>query len=78
MLGKLIKLVMENKVSQSNAKKILEVMFDEDIDPLTYATKNGYIITQIKNAYGKVYRVLKEQKTAVFFSPSIRVEQKKV
>ena len=36
-LGKLIKLVTDGKVSRPNAKKILAVMFEENIDPAKYA-----------------------------------------
>ena len=55
-LGMLIKLVADGTVSHANAKKILEVMFDEDIDPKEYAEKNGYIVS---NDTGKIEDVVK-------------------
>ena len=55
-LGELIKLVTDGKVSQPNAKKILEVMFDEDIDPAKYAEEKGLIIS---NDTGKMDEVIK-------------------
>ncbi len=44
-LGKLIALVADGKVGGANAKKILAVMFEEDIDPADYAQKNGFVIS---------------------------------
>ena len=44
-LGELILLVSDGKVGHANAKKILEVMFDEDIDPAKYAEENGYVVS---------------------------------
>ncbi len=44
-LGKLIKLVADGKVGGANARKILNVMFEEDIDPAVYAEENGFIIS---------------------------------
>lgn len=44
-LGQLIKLVADDKVSRGNAKRILAVMFDQDIVPLEYAEKNGFIVS---------------------------------
>ena len=44
-LAELINLVSEDKVSRANAKKILAVMFDSDIDPLAYAKENGFIVS---------------------------------
>ena len=55
-LGMLIKLVADGTVSHANAKKILEVMFDEDIDPKKYAEENGYIVS---NDTGKIEDVVK-------------------
>ena len=55
-LGVLIKLVSDGTVSHANAKKILEVMFDEDIDPKKYAEENGYIVS---NDMGKIEDVVK-------------------
>ena len=54
-LGQLIKLVAEDKVSRGNAKKILAVMFDEDISPAEYAEKNGMIVS---NDTGKIEEVI--------------------
>lgn len=55
-LGVLIKLVADGTVSHANAKKILEAMFDEDIDPKKYAEENGYIVS---NDTGKIEDVVK-------------------
>ncbi|MBQ8636413.1 MAG: Asp-tRNA(Asn)/Glu-tRNA(Gln) amidotransferase subunit GatB [Clostridia bacterium] len=55
-LGELIKLVAEEKVNRGNAKRILAVMFDEDIDPKAYAEKNGFIVS---NDTGKLEEVVK-------------------
>ncbi len=44
-LGKLIGLVADGKVGNANGRKILAAMFEEDIDPLTYAEQNGLIIS---------------------------------
>ena len=55
-LGKLIFLVADGKVGHANAKKILEVMFDEDIDPEAYANENGYIVS---NDTGKIEGVIR-------------------
>ena len=44
-LGKLVSLVADGKVGSANAKKILAVMFEEDIDPDTYAQENGFVIS---------------------------------
>jgi len=44
-LGKLIGLVADGKVGSANGRKILAAMFEEDIDPLTYAEQNGLIIS---------------------------------
>ena len=52
----LIKLVADGKVGHANAKKILEVMFDEDIDPAKYAEENGYIVS---NDTGKIEEVIR-------------------
>ena len=55
-LGKLILLVADGKVGHANAKKILEAMFDEDIDPEAYANENGYIVS---NDTGKIEGVIR-------------------
>ena len=55
-LGALIKLVADGTVSHANGKKILEAMFDEDIDPKAYAEENGYIVS---NDTGKIEDVVK-------------------
>ncbi|MBE6573122.1 MAG: Asp-tRNA(Asn)/Glu-tRNA(Gln) amidotransferase subunit GatB [Ruminococcaceae bacterium] len=55
-LGALIKLVSEDKVGRANAKKILDAMFEEDIDPLAYAEKNGFIVS---NDTGAIEAVVK-------------------
>lgn len=44
-LGELIKLVAEDKVSRGNAKKILSAMFEQDLDPLQYATEHGLVVS---------------------------------
>jgi len=54
-LGQLIKLVADDKVSRGNAKKILAVMFDEDISPAEYAEKSGMIVS---NDTGKIEEVI--------------------
>jgi len=55
-LGQLIKLVSDDKVTRGNAKKILNVMFDEDIDPAAYAEENGFIVS---NDMGQVEEIVK-------------------
>ncbi|MEE0945041.1 MAG: Asp-tRNA(Asn)/Glu-tRNA(Gln) amidotransferase subunit GatB [Clostridia bacterium] len=55
-LGELIKLVAEEKVNRGNAKRILAVMFEEEIDPKAYAESNGLILT---NDTGKLEEVVK-------------------
>ncbi len=55
-LGQLVKLVAEGKVGRANAKKILAVMFDEDIDPVSYAEANGLVMS---NDTGKIKDVIK-------------------
>ncbi|MBP5313886.1 MAG: Asp-tRNA(Asn)/Glu-tRNA(Gln) amidotransferase subunit GatB [Eggerthellaceae bacterium] len=42
-LGKLIKAVADGQISNANARKILEAMFDEDIDPIEHAKENGLV-----------------------------------
>ncbi|MBQ8603225.1 MAG: Asp-tRNA(Asn)/Glu-tRNA(Gln) amidotransferase subunit GatB [Oscillospiraceae bacterium] len=45
-LGQLIKLVMEDKVSRPNAKRILAAMFENDIpDVEAYAKQSGFIVS---------------------------------
>lgn len=55
-LGKLIRLVADEKVNRGNAKKILSVMFDENIDPEVYAESNGFILS---NDTGELEKVVK-------------------
>ena len=57
-LGTLIKLVSDGTVSHANGKKILEVMFDEDIDPKKYAEENGYIVSNDTGAIEEVVRTI--------------------
>ena len=57
-LGNLIKLVADGKVGHANAKKILEVMFDEDIDPAKYAEENGYIVSNDTSKIEEVIRAV--------------------
>ncbi len=54
-LGELIKLVADGKVSRPNAKKILAVMFEENVSPAKYAEANGYIVS---NDTGKMEEVI--------------------
>ena len=57
-LGNLINLVKEGKVGRTNAKKILEAMFeDSSIVPLKYAEENGYVMS---NDTGLVEAVVKK------------------
>lgn len=56
-LGQLIKLVKEDKVSRGNAKRILAVMFEQDIDPEEYAKANGFIVN---NDMGALEAIVKE------------------
>ena len=56
-LGKLIKLVSDGKVGRGNAKKILEALFDADLDPERYAEENGFIVS---NDTGLIEKVIKE------------------
>ncbi len=44
-LGQLIKLVSDGKVGNANARKILDEMFENDIDPEKYAEENGFIVS---------------------------------
>ena len=57
-LGNLIKLVADGKVGHANAKKILEAMFDEDIDPAKYAEENGYIVSNDTSKIEEVIRAV--------------------
>lgn len=57
-LGNLINLVKDGKVGRTNAKKILEAMFeDATIEPLKYAEENGYVMS---NDTGLVEAVVKK------------------
>ena len=56
-LGELIKLVTDGKVGRGNAKKILEALFDGDVDPAKYAEENGYIVS---NDTGLIEKTIKE------------------
>ena len=55
-LGELILLVNDGKVGRANAKKILSVMFEEEIDPAKYAEEQGFIVS---NDTGKIDSVIK-------------------
>ena len=55
-LGQLVSLVAEGKVGNANAKKILAVMFERDLDPGVYAEENGFIIS---NDTDKIKKVVK-------------------
>lgn len=55
-LGKLIKIVASGEVSRPNARKILAVMFDEDIEPQLYAKEQGYIVSNDTGAIESVVR----------------------
>ena len=57
-LGELILLVSDGKVGHANAKKILEAMFDEDIDPAKYAEENGYIVSNDTSKIEAVIRAV--------------------
>jgi aspartyl-tRNA(Asn)/glutamyl-tRNA(Gln) amidotransferase subunit B len=57
-LGKLIKLVIDGKVSRPNAKKILAEMFENDIDPESYANEQGYIVSNDTGAIEGVIRAV--------------------
>ncbi|MBR5514795.1 MAG: Asp-tRNA(Asn)/Glu-tRNA(Gln) amidotransferase subunit GatB [Clostridia bacterium] len=59
-LGQLIKLVSEDKVGRANAKKILDAMFEEDIDPLAYAEKNGFIVSNDTGAIEAIVKAVVE------------------
>ena len=56
-LGELIVLVTDGKVGRGNAKKILEAMFDADLDPAKYAEEQGFIVS---NDTGLIDKVIKE------------------
>jgi aspartyl-tRNA(Asn)/glutamyl-tRNA(Gln) amidotransferase subunit B len=56
-LGELIKLVTDGKVGRGNAKKILEALFDSDLDPAKYAEEQGFIVS---NDTGLIDKVIKE------------------
>ena len=53
-LGELIKLVLDEKVSRANAKKILSAMFEEELDPAEYAKANGFIVSNDTGAMESV------------------------
>ncbi len=58
VLGKLIDLVLDGKVSRANAKKILDAMFeDSDLDPVKYAEENDLVMS---NDTGLVDKVITE------------------
>ncbi len=58
VLGKLINLVLESKVSRANAKKILDAMFEQtDLDPVKYAEENDLVMS---NDTGLVDKVIAE------------------
>ena len=56
-LGELIALVTDGKVGRGNAKKILEAMFDADLDPAKYAEEQGFIVS---NDTGLIDKVITE------------------
>lgn len=60
-LGELIRLVTDGKVGRGNAKKILEALFDADLDPAKYAEEQGYIVS---NDTSLIDKVIKETITA--------------
>ena len=58
VLGKLINLVLESKVSRANAKKILDAMFEDPaLDPIKYAEENDLVMS---NDTGLVDKVIAE------------------
>ena len=58
VLGKLINLVVESKVSRANAKKILDAMFEDPaLDPIKYAEENDLVMS---NDTGLVDKVIAE------------------
>ncbi len=58
VLGKLISLVLESKVSRANAKKILDAMFEDSaLDPVKYAEENDLVMS---NDTGLVDKVIAE------------------
>jgi aspartyl-tRNA(Asn)/glutamyl-tRNA(Gln) amidotransferase subunit B len=57
-LGQLVTLVADGKVGNANAKKILSVMFDEEIDPVAYAQENGLIISNDTDNIKNVVRAV--------------------
>ena len=58
VLGSLINLVLDGKVSRANAKKILDAMFeDSDLDPVKYAEENDLMMS---NDTGLVDKVIAE------------------
>ena len=57
-LGKLIKLVIDGKVSRPNAKKILAEMFENEIDPEAYANEQGFIVSNDTGAIESVIRAV--------------------
>ncbi len=59
-LGKLIKLVADGQVSRPNAKKILAAMFEEEIDPASYAKEQGFIVSNDTGAIESVIRAVVE------------------
>ncbi len=56
-LGQLINLVMEDKVSRPNAKRILAAMFEETIENVEeYAKKRGFIVSNDTSAIESIVR----------------------
>ena len=53
-LGELILLVSNDKVTHANARKILAAMFEEDINPVEYAEKNGFVVSNDTGAIEKI------------------------
>ena len=59
VLGKLIALVTEGKVSRANGKKILDALFDNGVtDPEAYAKENDFIISNDTGLADKVIKAV--------------------
>ncbi|MBE6630848.1 MAG: Asp-tRNA(Asn)/Glu-tRNA(Gln) amidotransferase subunit GatB [Ruminococcaceae bacterium] len=57
-LGELILLVLAGKVGRANARKILEEMFERELDPAAYAAKMGFLISRDTDKIGEVIRAV--------------------
>ncbi len=63
-LGQLIKLVLDGKVQRGNAKKILNVMFDEEIaDAEQYAKDNNFIVSNDTGAIKEIIKAVVAEDT---------------